>query len=626
MQTSLSFAPSDSNAIAALPTPVASPASAATPAAAGSAALGFAAVLAGASVNTSGDTSTSTANPAGDPSSSLTPGATGGGIAGTQGTSGVPTGNPTALMVGGLTIATAAAATMTATVAPSITSLRIAMAGLPGVQPSSGSQTGVGGADGDPTDAGAEPDSSGKPVVAKSTLETGDIQAIAMAAQFVATIVPPKIAALSVPTPGTTPGAAVSTGGVLLPRMAGSAMTAPAAPSLSGDARTLGAPTNLATFSIAAGAAGATVSGKVLSNPAGMTGASDPTGAPVTNLSVPGNPPAPTPSAPPSPAAPLAGTTGNPTVPSAPADPTTPAATPGTPPLNDPSAATPGTTGVTVADVVATTQVTASSIPVEQIAAQNWRVSGPTEKIAGNDKSLPASRTDDAKASAKSFVASDQKGVTQYDPTLGIDVAKTAPTMPAGSTYAHSSAPDPTTALGTASSPTAARPEASPLPEQLNLVSTAHRAVEAVLDVTDRFTNRDQHSVNLQFSVAGADLSVRVELRGGEVRTTFRTDSADLRTALSNEWQTVTSQSTGDRSVRLAPPVFTGSGQSASPFSGDAGQRQQPNSQSGQSGPSGGNGTGLRRGSPSVGAGAVAESSPVPQRTATNSVHLHTLA
>jgi hypothetical protein len=62
--------------------------------------------------------------------------------------------------------------------------------------------------------------------------------------------------------------------------------------------------------------------------------------------------------------------------------------------------------------------------------------------------------------------------------------------------------------------------------------------------------------VNLQFSVSGEDLSVRVEMHQGQVRTTFRTDSAELRNALAHEWQALAANA-ADRPHRFVDPVFS---------------------------------------------------------------------
>jgi hypothetical protein len=95
--------------------------------------------------------------------------------------------------------------------------------------------------------------------------------------------------------------------------------------------------------------------------------------------------------------------------------------------------------------------------------------------------------------------------------------------------------------------------------------SSAHEAVKVVLQAAEQVSSRDQKSVNLQFSVGDADLTVRVERHAGEVRTTFRTDSNELRAALAQEWQAVTGSSNAtDRAARMASATFSGSEQPTS--------------------------------------------------------------
>jgi hypothetical protein len=125
----------------------------------------------------------------------------------------------------------------------------------------------------------------------------------------------------------------------------------------------------------------------------------------------------------------------------------------------------------------------------------------------------------------------------------------------------------------------AAMPTPAPSASSAGMISSepsvvAHRAVDAVMTAVERFSTGDRHAVQLQFSVGGADLAVRVEMRGDEVHTTFRTDSPELRSALAHEWQATTSD-TADLSVRIATPVFS-SNDSAnfSAFSGDTASRQ----------------------------------------------------
>jgi len=95
----------------------------------------------------------------------------------------------------------------------------------------------------------------------------------------------------------------------------------------------------------------------------------------------------------------------------------------------------------------------------------------------------------------------------------------------------------------------------------LTPVSHAAAAVEATLDAVEHMRDTTHSSVELQLSFSDdAHLAVRVEMRNGEVQTTFRTDSTELRQALTSEWRqqapTVTTDG-ADRPVRIADPVFT---------------------------------------------------------------------
>jgi hypothetical protein len=121
--------------------------------------------------------------------------------------------------------------------------------------------------------------------------------------------------------------------------------------------------------------------------------------------------------------------------------------------------------------------------------------------------------------------------------------------------------------------------------------AAAQRAVDAVLTAVDRFSSGERHSVNLNFSVGGSDLNVRVELRADEVHATFRTDSPELRNALAHEWQAANGAAeSGERTLRLVTPVFTGNSASSSSssshlssFSGGDGSSRQRESGARQS-------------------------------------------
>jgi hypothetical protein len=91
----------------------------------------------------------------------------------------------------------------------------------------------------------------------------------------------------------------------------------------------------------------------------------------------------------------------------------------------------------------------------------------------------------------------------------------------------------------------------------------------------ERMRDAAHSSVELKLSFDDARLTVRVQLRDGEVQTTFRTDSAELRQALSNQWQQqapALTANASDRPLRIADPLFaaaSGSQGSAGASTGD---------------------------------------------------------
>lgn len=219
-------------------------------------------------------------------------------------------------------------------------------------------------------------------------------------------------------------------------------------------------------------------------------------------------------------------------------------------------------------------------------------VSGQGEKTAAVSVDSAAELISDFEASQLNFLTPAQQQVKAPVSELGIDVAKSQPAMPVATSNRRSNASTeaaPELAVPTAlhdAAPTApgfVAPTAAPAPAPVapaeikqpaplpatpaEVSAAAHRAVDAVLASTDRFTPVTQSSVDLQLSVGDAPLSVRVEVRGGVVHATFRTDSPELRTALAQEWQAAGHQQSADQSLRLAPAVFTNADRS----SGDAG-------------------------------------------------------
>lgn len=107
------------------------------------------------------------------------------------------------------------------------------------------------------------------------------------------------------------------------------------------------------------------------------------------------------------------------------------------------------------------------------------------------------------------------------------------------------------------------------------VVTHAGEAVEVARAAALLTSAGEGRTVDLQFSVAGAELAIRVEWRDGEIRTTFRTDSVDLRAALGREWQAMSSEP-HSRPFQMVPPVIGTLTDSASGSFGSAGGQQQP--------------------------------------------------
>jgi hypothetical protein len=225
---------------------------------------------------------------------------------------------------------------------------------------------------------------------------------------------------------------------------------------------------------------------------------------------------------------------------------------------------------------------------------------GQGAKTAAGTTDFAAELISDFEADQLNFLTPAQQQVKAPIAELGIDVAKTPSAMSTTSTNRRSTASAAVASDSAAApapheqgerlapvavAPAFVVPAASPAPVALppaanldqpatlpaatpaQVSAAAHRAVDAVLASTDRFTPVTQSSVDLQLSVGDAPLSVRVEVRAGVVHATFRTDSPELRTALAQEWQAAGHQQSADQSLRLAPAVFANSDRS----SGDAG-------------------------------------------------------
>jgi hypothetical protein len=191
-------------------------------------------------------------------------------------------------------------------------------------------------------------------------------------------------------------------------------------------------------------------------------------------------------------------------------------------------------------------------------------VSDGGEKIAALPARKSAPDSGGIRPSNKKILTDDAKQVTNEPEALGTSVAKAAPAMPSSAFSERQ--------LGTAlvhgpAAPAGDAPrDGSPLTEEIP--AGAHSAVEAAMNAADTAA-AGGGAVSLRLQVGGADLSLHVELRNGEVHTTFRTDSADLRSDLARAWQ-ASNPGSGNPSLALAAPVITTSSGSGA-LAGDGG-------------------------------------------------------
>ncbi|HWA26039.1 MAG TPA: hypothetical protein VG734_10275 [Lacunisphaera sp.] len=163
----------------------------------------------------------------------------------------------------------------------------------------------------------------------------------------------------------------------------------------------------------------------------------------------------------------------------------------------------------------------------------------------------------------RNFVFTGDKQLKPASPVAGISVAKTDITMPVAPIEETRATRNPETI-----SVLPLRPDfqvAAPPAERIAVPDSApagqnfaERAVETVTNLVDtQFTASLQKagSVHLHLRFGGEDLTVRVEIKDGAVQTDFRTDSAELRSALAREWEAVAAQSP-EQMRRYLEPIF----------------------------------------------------------------------
>lgn len=190
------------------------------------------------------------------------------------------------------------------------------------------------------------------------------------------------------------------------------------------------------------------------------------------------------------------------------------------------------------------------------------------EKIAASTFLSPENSPAANLPDKKDFLSTGYAAVTMPAAGVGISVAQVAAVMPAVPPIrpksASAAAPVPVMPVSVETRPVLNFAADAPAPAATLRETMA--AVVSAVTAFERGESTGQKMLDLQFHVGDEHLALRVELRDGTVHTTFRTDSAELRTALAQEWHDVVPPAAG-RELRLAEPVFSsspaGAGESA---------------------------------------------------------------
>jgi hypothetical protein len=233
--------------------------------------------------------------------------------------------------------------------------------------------------------------------------------------------------------------------------------------------------------------------------------------------------------------------------------------------------------------VESSTVTIATSLVNAHAIAENPRPSSPAEMLDPRAANFAAENSNAASNDKLACPALDKIPLSVREEEVAEEVAPLG-TRIAKNISAMSSAPSPHREILNASALSHAW--MAPVESSLATISTesvpeavksAQHAVDAVLSLAEKFASTDRHTVNLQFSIGGADLQVKVELRRDEVHTAFHTESPELRSALAHEWQAMNGAHS-DRAIRFTDPVFSASSrddENSARFTHDSASQQQ---------------------------------------------------
>jgi hypothetical protein len=245
-----------------------------------------------------------------------------------------------------------------------------------------------------------------------------------------------------------------------------------------------------------------------------------------------------------------------------------------TPPPSPPTAASVPEVPASAASAVPVTAATlpgSGALPLTGQTAQAAAIGG--EKIAATSVKPAATAAAPTQAAAKKFLSNGDKQVTDSSESVGTPVAKVTSAMPTLNNPERNSTAQVPFQVASVAAPTTGA-SSTQAPAQAEVTGSAKGAVEAAMTAAEMLTSgAAQNSMNMQFSMGGADLNLRVEMRNGEVQATFTTNSAQLRSDLAHVWQT-TAAGNSQSSLHQIQPVFTASGSGSTLSSGEYAQQQ----------------------------------------------------
>ena len=234
----------------------------------------------------------------------------------------------------------------------------------------------------------------------------------------------------------------------------------------------------------------------------------------------------------------------------------------------------------------ATSGVTSQTTPKSEVRPTTRNVAKPgRENIAASSLSSAPVTASGVKSSISfhenKFVSVDGQQLPSVDPVVGTTIANWGESMRPETPHSLVSRVADAAITNAEFSSLLGQPSST---EAAKAVPHAAQIVREIRDIADGLWAVERNSVEVRFNFSDTErLSVRVEYREGVVKTTFHTNSPELRDTLAREWQSQL-PANESRAYRVADPVFNAQPTDARGFSlgGDASRQQRQPEQAAQ--------------------------------------------